>query len=148
MQNAKIKIFHSDNRGFSLVELLVGVAVLSVVAVAVYNSYSGIFKIVYDSRAKLDAVDLANEQLEIARNLPYSQVGIAGGIPTGTMAHLQTVTRDSATFTVTTTVRNIEDPFDGTLGGAPNDTSPADYKLVEVILQNNVYKMLRLFRCQ
>jgi hypothetical protein len=29
-------------------------------------------------------------------------------------------------------VRSIDDPFDGTIGGSPNDTSPADYKLVEM----------------
>lgn len=29
------------------------------------------------------------------------------------------------------TVRNVDDPYDGVLGGSPNDTAPADYKIVE-----------------
>jgi hypothetical protein len=87
---------------------------------------------VYTSRAKLLGVDLINEQLEIIRNMPYSDVGIQSGIPEGNLLHTQTLVRGGVTFIVTTTVRNVDDPFDGTLGGSPNDLSPADFKLVEI----------------
>ncbi|EKD43816.1 MAG: hypothetical protein ACD_72C00105G0001, partial [uncultured bacterium] len=73
-----------------------------------------------------------SEQLEVARNLPYESIGIENGIPAGVLKHSQTIARNGTSFTVITSVRNIDDPFDGTLGGTPNDTSPADYKLVEV----------------
>ncbi len=119
-------------KGFSLVELLVGVTVFTIICVAVYSSYVGIFEVVHTSRAKLDAVDLSNEQFEIIRNLPYGDVGIYGSIPSGVLSHTQTLVRGQNSFVVTTTVRNVDDPFDGTLGGAPNDLSPADFKLVEV----------------
>ncbi len=119
-------------KGFSLVELLVGVSVFLVIIVSVYGAYTSIFNIVFTSRAKIDAVDLVNEQLEIIRNLPYSDVGIVSGIPVGRITHVQNLVRDGSTFTVTTTIRNIDDPFDGTLGGTPNDTSPSDFKLVEI----------------
>lgn len=120
------------NKGFSLAEVVVGVAVLTVLVVSVYGAYTSIFHVVYASRAKLLAVDLVNEQIELIRNLPYSEVGISGGIPSGVLQHTQTLLRGNSSFLVTTTVRNIDDPFDGTLGGSPNDTSPSDYKLVEV----------------
>lgn len=122
----------NKNKGFSLVELLVGVAVFSVLSISVYNSYISIYNVVYTSRARLNAVDLANEQFEIVRNLPYSQVGIYGSIPSGVLVHSQTLSRGGSSFDVTTTVRNVDDPFDGTLGGTPNDLSPADFKLVEI----------------
>ncbi len=121
-----------NQNGFTLPELVIGVTVFVVLIISVYNAYKSIFDIVYTSRAKLEAVDLANEELEIVRNLPFSDVGIAGSIPVGKLAHTQTILRGSSTFSVTTTVRNIDDPFDGTIGGTPNDTSPADYKLVEI----------------
>jgi prepilin-type N-terminal cleavage/methylation domain-containing protein len=124
-RNKKIK-------GFTLVELLVGVSVFVVIIVGVYNSYTAVYKVVSLSRVKIGAIDLANEQLEIVRNLSYARVGVSGGIPTGVLDHDQDIVRDGFTFTVTTTVRNIDDPFDGTLGGTPNDLSPADSKLVEV----------------
>jgi hypothetical protein len=44
-------------------------------------------------------------------------------------------------------VRNIDDPFDGTLGGTPNDLAPADYKLVEYQLTCDTcarYKILTM----
>ena len=70
----------STTGGFSLVELLVGVAVFSVICVSVYSSYVSIFGVIHTSRSRLDAVDLANEQFEIIRNLPYGDVGIYGMI--------------------------------------------------------------------
>ncbi len=127
MLNKKEKI-----RGFTLVELIVGIAVFLVIIVAVYNAYMGVFHVVYASRAKIEAVSLINEQLEIVRNMPYSDVGIYGGIPTGKLIHDQTIDRDAYSYDVTITVRNYDDPFDGTLGGSPNDLSPADSKSVEI----------------
>lgn len=123
---------NNKNRGFSLVELIVGITVFLIISISVYQAYISIFNVVYTSRAKLVAVDLANEELEIVRNLPYSLVGIQGGIPSGVLLHIQTIVRSQNSFDVTTTVRNIDDPFDGTLGGTPNDLSPSDFKVVEV----------------
>lgn len=128
----KINLKQNTKKGFSLVELLVGVAVFSVICVSVYTSYISIFEVVHTSRGKLQAVDLVNEQFEIIRNLPYADVGIYGGIPNGVLDNTQTLVRGQNTFDVLTTIRNVDDPFDGTLGGAPNDLSPADFKLVEI----------------
>jgi len=118
--------------GFSLVEIIVGAAVFLIVAVSVYDGYFTISKATEAARYKVTGAALADEEIEIIRNMPYSEVGVAGSIPTGVLAHTQTLSRDGNNFLVTTTVRNIDDPFDGTLGGTPNDTAPADYKLVEV----------------
>ncbi|MDQ5948967.1 MAG: hypothetical protein QG589_92 [Patescibacteria group bacterium] len=120
------------NKGFTFAELIVGVAVFSVIVVSVYNAYMSILNVISTSKAKIDAIDLANEQIEIVRNLPYADVGISGGIPNGKLLHTETVVRDSTSFVVTKTIRNIDDPFDGVIGGTPNDISPSDYKLIEI----------------
>lgn len=122
------------SRGFTLVEVLVGVSVFAVIAVSVYRSYTAISHVGRVSRLKVAAAALANEQLEIVRNLPYPDVGIVGGIPAGKIPRLQTVNRGGTILDVETTIRNIDDPFDGTLGGTPNDTAPADAKLVELLV--------------
>lgn len=109
-----------------------GVAVFTLIVISVYNAYVGVFNVVYASRAKIEAISIINEQLEIVRNLAYSDVGISGGLPAGKLTHIQSIDRDEYRYTVTTTVRNVDDPFDGTLGGTPNDLSPADFKVVEV----------------
>lgn len=107
-------------------------AVFAVVAVGIYNAYSGVLSVISVSRAKIVAMDLANEQFEIIRNMPYSQVGLVAGIPSGVIVPVQALTRSGYSFIATTTIRNIDDPFDGTVGGSPNDLSPADNKLVEI----------------
>ncbi len=118
--------------GFTLVEILVGVAVFLVVATAVYQAYTSLFVFISLNQYKILALNLANEQFEIARNLSYADVGEVSGVPAGKIPHIQNLTRGGVVFTVTTTVRNVDLPFDGTIGGTPKDLSPADNKLVEV----------------
>lgn len=121
-------------RGFTLIEVVIGATLFALIGVSVYQGYTTILTLVSASRAKIAATDLINEQLELIRNLPYQDVGVVGGIPSGLIPNIQAINRDGSLFTVTTTIRNIDDPFDGVIGGAPNDLSPADYKLVQIDL--------------
>lgn len=123
---------HTQFKGFTLVETLVSVAVFLVIATASYQAYVSLFALIGQNQYKIMGLNLANEQFEIIRNLPYADVGIQGGIPNGKIPHIQTLTRGNIDFVVTTTVRNIDQTFDGVLGGSPNDISPADNKLAEV----------------
>lgn len=118
------------HHGFTLIDSLVGVAVFVLVAVSVYQAFRATMVAVKTSRTRITATALANEQFEIARNLTFSDVGIVGGLPLGKIPRTQTLVRDGVPFVVITTIRNIDDPFDGTIGGVPNDLSAADYKLV------------------
>ncbi|MDO8575191.1 MAG: prepilin-type N-terminal cleavage/methylation domain-containing protein [bacterium] len=125
-------IKNNRRKGLTIVEVLVGSAIFAMIAVSVYEGYTQMLRGMNVLKVKSAAVDLANEQFEIIRNMAYSNVGIPGGIPVGVVPHLQNLTRNGVSFLVTTTVRNIDEAFDGTLGGSPNDSSPADNKLVEV----------------
>lgn len=126
------KILALKNRGFTLIETLVGSIVFALVAVAAYQAFAGLMSAVLASRAKVAATSIATEKFEIIRNLPYVDVGISGGIPTGKIARNQTVNRDGYSFDIQTTIRNYDDPFDGTIAGIPGDTSPSDYRLVHL----------------
>lgn len=125
------KIIFSKN-GIGLVEAVIGTAVFLLIAVGVYQSYSKIIEVVRLSRLRATASTIANEKIELIRNLSFQDVGIAGGFPAGKIPATETITRNGAQFNITTTIRNIDDPFDGIVGGSPNDTAPADYKLVQV----------------
>lgn len=125
-------IFSSQKKGFTLIETLVGVGVFLVIATASYQAYVSLFSLINLNQYKILALSLANEQFEIVRNLPYADVGVQGSIPNGKIPHVQNLTRGNVPFIVTMTIRNIDQPFDGTIGGSPNDLSPADNKLVEV----------------
>lgn len=117
--------------GFSLVEALVSIALLVMVGAGVYAGFAAIAKGAALAKVRNGALALANEQLEIVRGMDYADVGIVNGLPAGAIPHVQTVDR-GVSYEVTTTVRSIDLPFDGTIGGSPNDLSPADQKLVEV----------------
>lgn len=121
-----------DSKGFTLLEVLIAVAVFLIFAIGIYSGIQFIFKSVYQSRLRIIETGVLNEQVEIIRNLPFHSVGILGGSPPGTLERTVTTTRNGIDFTITRTIRNIDDPFDGTIGGDPNDLSPADYKLVDI----------------
>lgn len=124
--------YSSRSKGYALVEVLIGATLFAMLSVSVYQGYGIVIRLVAASRHKVNAMDIANERIELIRNMPYAQVGLVGGIPPGVLPATTTVTRNAQQFLVTTTVRNVDDPFDGTIGGSPNDLSPADYKLVQV----------------
>ncbi len=120
--------------GFSLVEALVGVTVFTLLALGIYRGFGSIMRLSEFSRVKTAAALVANSQFELMRNLPYGDIGLLGGIPAGVLPRTQVVAANGFTFNATTTIRNIDDPFDGTIAGTPKDFSPADYKLVEISL--------------
>ncbi len=110
--------------GFTLIEVLIACAVFVIVALPIYSSYATIYKLLGASRVSLAANDLATEQFEIIRNMPYANVGLISGVPSGTLPRTQTFIRDGFTFQSTTTIQNVNDPFDSN----PNN---ADYKFVQ-----------------
>jgi prepilin-type N-terminal cleavage/methylation domain-containing protein len=120
------------SNGFTLIEVVVGAALFAVVSLALMGTFSKMLSGINLLRVKSAATNLATEEFEIIRNLPYSDVGISGSIPSGVLQHVQSIVRDAMTFQVTTTVRNVDNAFDGVLGGTPNDLSPADNKIVEI----------------
>ena len=131
----RYRLHGSRSYGFTLVEVLVSIAIFLTVCLTIYGVFVSIMSLISASRLKSVAAALGNEQIEIARNLPYANVGTLTGIPNGLLSSSQTLTRGGAQFVVTTVVRNIDDTFDGTIGGAPNDLVPADYKLVDVTIE-------------
>ncbi|MEI6580740.1 MAG: hypothetical protein WCO07_01045 [bacterium] len=128
----KKKFYLKNKHGFGLIETLVGTAIFILIAISTYQVFGILMDAVSLSRTKISATSLANEQFEIIRNLPYVDVGIIGGMPAGKIQRTQTLTRDNHPFLVQTTIRSVDDPFDGTIDGTPADLSPADYKLVDL----------------
>ncbi len=123
---------NNAKRGATLLETLIGVIIIGIVSFSLFRAYTTLIDVFSNIKIKNAATNLASEQMEVIKNMSYSVVGVVGGIPAGVIAPTQNFLRDGLQFTLQTTIRNIDDPFDGTLGGVPNDTAPADYKLVEL----------------
>lgn len=117
--------------GFTILEALIGMAILTVVSTSIYFAYSNVIEIVQTAQYNNAALSIMESRIETARNMRYEDVGVIAGVPAGKLQQTEVVMLGSIPFTLHSYVRNIDDPFDGTLGGIPNDTAPADYKLVE-----------------
>ena len=122
-----------NNQGFTLIELLIAIAVLAIFAVGVYSTLISVYKIIRLAKIKSLETAILSEELEIVRNLPYNQIGLqnAFDVP-GILLPTKYLTRQNLNFKIINTVRFIDDPYDGTITSTPQDTSPADYKLVEM----------------
>lgn len=117
--------------GFTVIEVLIGIAILGIVSTSIYFSFSNVLEIVQTAQYNNGALAVMESRIETARNMRYEDVGVVGGVPAGKLKQTETILLGNVAFTLHSYVRNIDDPFDGTLGGSPNDTAPADYKLVE-----------------
>ena len=121
-----------SKKGFSLLEIVIALGLFTLFGLGIYSGTQMVFRVVNNSRFRIVETGILNEQVEIIRNLPFTQVGIINGSPSGVLARTVTTTRNGVEYTITRTIRNIDDPYDGTIGGNPNDTAPADYKLVDI----------------
>lgn len=122
----------SIHRGFTLIESVVALGIFALFIVGIYGSIQLSFSLVYHSRVRILATAVLNEQMEIMHNAPFDSVGIINGSPSGVFEYTTTTMRNGMRFEITRTIRNIDDPFDGLIGGTPSDTAPNDYKFVQV----------------
>ena len=121
-------------RGSSLIDIVIALGIIALLFGGIYLVYFSLFNAISNIEARNAASAVLQRQVELIRNFPYANIGTQGGIPSGSLPAEQAVSYGSYNFTITTTVRNIDDPFDGVLGGVPDDTAPADYKLVQLAI--------------
>lgn len=117
--------------GFTLIESIIGIALMLVVFLGIFGVAQLSFRIVAQSKARVTASAIANQRIEFIRNLSYGDVGTSGGIPSGIIPQTEIITKNNIQYTVRTFVSYIDDIFDGL---APDDTLPNDYKRVKVEL--------------
>lgn len=118
--------------GFSLLEVIITVGILLLGTVAVLNLFNLVIKMNWENKARVGAIELANKKIEIARNLPYDQVGTVGGVVSGVIPENETVSLNGIEYNVYTNVTYVDDPFDGTWESDPVDTLTNDYKRILV----------------
>src|SRR3989344_941187 len=115
--------------GFTIFETVIAIAVLGIFFAAVSVIIQQILQLTGQSRVRATALELAQQKIEVVRNLPFAQVGTSGGIPQGPLLQTETVTINGQPFTVKTSVTYIDDPFDQL---APADLINTDYKRARV----------------
>lgn len=118
-------------RGMTLIEALVGTAVMLVVFLSIFAAYQVAIEAVLNSKARVGALSLTQERFEYLRGLPYSSLGTIGGIPSGTLAQVATTSLNTIEYTMRTLIKYVDDPADG-LGSADSNLVTADYKELKV----------------
>lgn len=123
--------------GYTLIELLVSVAVFAILTSAFLAAYSALAKSVKLAREKTILSALASERMEIVRNLPFSEVGTVHGVPAGTLPDEispVTITISPVTYKIYYEVTWTDDPAD--LTALTGDAFPTDYKQVKMKVLN------------
>ncbi len=142
-----------DNRGSTLVELVIGLAVLAMVGIGFLLFYNALLTGAIAAKQKSIASTLVTDQMEYLKSLPYNSLAVAGGsiyaqnpLPASSNKKV-----NNYTYTIKTSINYIDDAFDGCTNypstalkqkycrnypaptGAPSvDQNPQDYKIVHV----------------
>ncbi len=129
-------------QGFSLIDVIVGVALLLVVFLALFGILRASLVLSTLTKAKAAAVELASTQMEYMRGISYDALGTVGGIPAGTITQYATSTVDGIPYTTHTFVEYTDDPADG-IGANDTNGITTDYKIGEVTVSYSIYGLLK-----
>ena len=125
----QVRARHTDeDEGFSILEVAIAGAIFMLVSLGFLTMMMAATKTYVSSRDRTLGQEVATEQLEQARRMPWDQLGLVGGNPPGTIPASQTLVVDASGFTVTvaTSVSFVNDPIPGGI------TTGANYKRVKV----------------
>lgn len=118
------------SNGFTLVETLIALAILAIISVGIFGIFQAVNKSASIYETRTVATNLASEQIELIRNLPYLSVGTTEGWPHGNIPSASNPKNiNNVNYITHTDVQYVDDPFDEL---APNDPYNADYKKARV----------------
>ncbi|MDQ1284553.1 MAG: hypothetical protein QG620_901 [Patescibacteria group bacterium] len=120
--------------GFTLIEMLAFLFIFSLITMTFYSVWSAGTNYILFAKNQLAAVALANEKMEIVRNLAFDDIAHTTGSPVGNLKQNEDITRSGRTFHILTQIKNEDDPFDGECEatGDPDCSAPIDYKAVKI----------------
>ena len=122
-------MFSKNKKAFTLIETIISIAIFVIFVFGIYGGIQLVYKVIYSSRMQVIEMNILNEQMEIIRNLDFLDVGIVSSTPAGVLTRISDISRNGVTYQITRTIRNIDDPADGTIE-LGTDTTANDYKYV------------------
>ncbi len=129
-------------RGMSLVDVIVGSAMVLIVFVALVGLLRASILITGVSKARAGATAIAETKMEYIRGLSYDAVGTIGGIPSGAVVATSTEVMNGITYSTRTLITYVDDSADGI---GPSDTNhiTTDYKRAKVEVSYVVHDSTR-----
>src|SRR5580698_7867586 len=101
--------------GYTLVELLVSLAVLTVFSLGVFDLFTSLVHSAISAQQGAVASTLATNQMEYLQSLPYDNLAITGGpiVSSTTIPGVITKTVNGIKYTITTSIGYVDDAYDG-----------------------------------
>ncbi len=119
-----------NKKGFTLVEILVALAIFAMISGAIFSLLSLSWQLTRKDKERNGALAIATEKIEVIKNLPYDNVGTVGGVPSGDVEPIEEESLNSIAYTINTDIYYIDDDYDGTID--TGDTLNTDYKQVKI----------------
>ncbi len=132
-----------QQNGFTLIEIVVSIGIFAILLVGIISAYNLMARGVRAFREQATIAALADQYLETARNLPYSQIGTTSGNPHGNLPDQTDPATNSingVNYQIYYDIAYIDDPADDA-----TDTYPNDYKQVKVYVKNENTDALESF---
>ncbi len=132
----------SRARGFSLIDVIVGVALMLVLFLSLFGLLRASLQISTLTKTKATAVEIASTQIEYLRGLSYDFLGTVGGIPAGVVPVNATSTVDGVSYVTHTYIEYHDDPADGT-GASDTNSVTTDYKIGKVTVTYSMHGLAK-----
>lgn len=118
--------------GFTLIELIVALAVLVLAAAAFVPAFTFVAEANQQNKLKMTASTIAASVLEEIRAVPYEEIGTRGGNPAGDIDQKKDITVGGVRYTVETAITwgDVTKPVDG----SPVE-NPVAYKNIHVVVR-------------
>ena len=132
-----IRYPNTKQSGLLFVELIIVTAISVIIFGALFVSFQFTVELIASTRAKLSALSLANDRMEFFRSLPYDDVGVVAGFPSGTVPQTSVLTLNGIEFSERVRIDYVDDPADDTAGVDDNGII-TDYKQIKLEYTWNV----------
>jgi hypothetical protein len=116
-------------KSFTLVEVLIGVALVVIIFFGIFDAFYSVFKILGLQQRKTTALQIAQGEIEKIRNMRYSDVGTIGAqapYASGTLESSTSTILNGVVYNIERKIMYVYDPSDG------EESCPIDYKKVEI----------------
>ena len=121
----------NKQKGFTIIEALVALFIFSLITVTFYQTFTAGTQFILEVKKRNEATSLANQKMEIIRNMQYNAIGTIGGIPSGSLGSDEYAVSGNIHFHILTTINYVDDSLDGT-GSHDTVNTTADYKIARV----------------
>jgi hypothetical protein len=117
------------SKGNTLIGILIAIGLLTILTTVIIGLIATIYQLTGFTKARTTAKHVAQERIELIRNMSYDDIGTVSGIPPGSIEQSENISINGQAYHIETEIVYFDDPFDEL---APTDTEPTDYKKATV----------------